>query len=269
MPRDHPRIRGEHERTSDAVPIQAGSSPHTRGALRSKSSLSPSLGIIPAYAGSTHRPRLDSDRKRDHPRIRGEHRVRLSARSKPRGSSPHTRGALSQPPGCTADAGIIPAYAGSTTCPCAKAAACWDHPRIRGEHVIALAAAAVTAGSSPHTRGAPSRRILDVQELRIIPAYAGSTLRGSKTTATHGDHPRIRGEHRPVHPLRGGRLGSSPHTRGARVLLAPDLSGDGIIPAYAGSTSCYVPRRCLHRLCVTSGAGPRTRCADGPNCSAR
>ena len=33
--------------------------------------------------------------------------------------------------------------------------------------------------------------------------------------------------------------------------------------------SCYVPRRCLHRLCVTSGAGPRTRCADGPNCSAR
>ena len=36
-----------------------------------------------------------------------------------------------------------------------------------------------------------------------------------------------------------------------------------------GVASCYVPRRCLHRLCVTSGAGPRTRCADGPNCSAR
>ena len=32
---------------------------------------------------------------------------------------------------------------------------------------------------------------------------------------------------------------------------------------------CCVPRRCLRRLCVTSGAGPRTRCADGPNCSAR
>ena len=50
-------------------------------------------------------------------------------------------------------------------------------------------------GSSPHTRGAlraePSWR----PDVRIIPAYAGST--GGKLTISclRQDHPRIRGEH--------------------------------------------------------------------------
>ena len=112
---DHPRIRGEH------VPAR-----HPLGCLR---------GIIPAYAGSTQgtsarrQPLVGSSphtrgapastcrtttSRRDHPRIRGEHR-------------PERDGGAGHP-------GIIPAYAGSTF------------------SVFAIQKSA--SGSSPHTRGA-------------------------------------------------------------------------------------------------------------------
>ena len=134
-------------------------------------------GIIPACAGSTGI--LTGDSKmgkgssphargarvflricrrscRDHPRMRGEHRdlaLRhgVAKRIIPAcagstygwsidefisiGSSPHTRGA-----------------------PCPLTSSCartWDHPRIRGEHLLEV--------------------LLDVEDVGIIPAYAGST----------------------------------------------------------------------------------------------
>ena len=177
-PRDHPRIRGEHESQAHALGMRPG--------------------IIPAYAGSTVI-------------------VHLVA-SQPEGSSPHTRGA----PRSTTSAGSR-----------------WrDHPRIRGEHnwdnvVTKLLPGIIPAyaGSTGHVVDCAFRR------LGIIPAYAGSTFC----------------------PSRKGELcqGSSPHTRGARLsslssMLAsrdhPRIRGEhlglavlhnldfGIIPAYAGST---------------------------------
>ena len=155
---DHPRIRGEHFAPiaataaaagiipayagntgfiSDAGDAQKGSSPHTRGTRPPPS-----------------RPRAAC---RDHPRIRGEHRVILL--------------------GETLIGGIIPAYAGNTPMPNTSnwlAAGSsphtrgtrrplgrpWglagDHPRIRGEHEV------------EHREGA--------QVVGIIPAYAGNTL---------------------------------------------------------------------------------------------
>ena len=114
----------------------------------------------------------------------------------------------------------------------------WDHPRIRGEHVVKESMDYESAGSSPHTRGARRLRRRNQRVEGIIPAYAGSTLaqcrgfgvdRGiipayAGSTAcrrrprpARSDHPRIRGEH-------------------------GDGRGDGgvsgrIIPAYAGSTA--------------------------------
>ncbi len=178
---DHPRIRGEHI-TADAVWLVA-------------------VGIIPAYAGSTlgnhqiparlkgssphtrgapGRWQTSTSLRRDHPRIRGEHEnvIRVErcvvgiipayagstaspsgGLQRVTGSSPHTRGAL---------------------CRCLKTRChCWDHPRIRGEHmgpidfawfyfriIPAYAGSTVffpsseemSGGSSPHTRGAPRLR---------------------------------------------------------------------------------------------------------------
>ena len=217
-----------------------GSSPHTRGALPSS--------------------RIPDGAREDHPRIRGEHLSDLPgehdgpgiipayAGSTPRpsragapfsGSSPHTRGA--------------PARASST------GHATRDHPRIRGEHSravfddrpavgiipayagstkYALSRSRPSAGSSPHTRGAPptSRRrtrprrdhprirgehpgnpLAEVVGAGIIPAYAGSTH-----TSMYGSE---------------GNSGSSPHTRGAREAPSWQTTDTRIIPAYAGSTA--------------------------------
>ena len=177
--RDHPRIRGEHAGVGASgtarqgiIPAYAGStmppftqptqllgsSPHTRGALLGCHSRPPVyVGSSPHTRGARFGLIPRSAGRWDHPRIRGEHSAHLL------GDCRH--------------AGIIPAYAGSTP--------------------PTSSATAVTRGSSPHTRGArphfPAFRrlrrdhprirgehvyMLDSLRppLRIIPAYAGSTL---------------------------------------------------------------------------------------------
>ena len=141
------------------------------------------------------------------------------------GSSPHTRGAPHLPCGTRDVPGIIPAYAGST----------------HGDFDIDDA----ISGSSPHTRGALVHVYLIAYALGIIPAYAGSTLRWTPTTRTSRDHPRIRGEHSSAASTTIARMGSSPHTRGARSHTSEDSAHARIIPAYAGSTfkAVRVPSR--------------------------
>ena len=133
--RDHPRIRGEHRRdcrechdaggiipayagsTAGSMPAgttQRGSSPHTRGAPTSPSRRAAS--------------------PRDHPRIRGEHGVR------------GVRHEL--------HAGIIPAYAGSTT----------YSPKVHLPE----------QGSSPHTRGARRHAARDVRRVGSSPHTRGA-----------------------------------------------------------------------------------------------
>ena len=155
--------------------------------------------------------------RKDHPRIRGEHRTVRHDLDCATGSSPHTRGALSVPE--------------------APPRAFPYHPRIRGEHSTRTPATRKPNGSSPHTRGAHLRRLDGENERGIIPAYAGSTSLVMRSCCLGRDHPRIRGEHglagRLVFPGRG----SSPHTRGAHLRAGRSPDARGIIPAYAGSTS--------------------------------
>ena len=118
---------------------------------------------------------------------------------------------------------IIPAYAGSTSagCPPTPAPAdhprirgehssshtfvphSVDHPRIRGEHASTHSSVCGSCGSSPHTRGALQFYGTQKGDVRIIPAYAGSTGQGVRVCAGARDHPRIRGEHRPRRRLHG------------------------------------------------------------------
>ena len=250
---DHPRIRGEHISCSRFVPAIMGSSPHTRGAPHRVGGDEVGDGIIPAYAGSTTVPFLESFQFTDHPRIRGEHVVPLVCDATRLGSSPHTRGAqLGGQPGSFGK-GIIPAYAGSTRRHHAIRGASSDHPRIRGEHSQAAAIEAAAPGSSPHTRGALSLPRRPAAVDGIIPAYAGSTSAAYGTASRAADHPRIRGEHPASRGCRTGLIGSSPHTRGA----LPDshfIPGmDRIIPAYAGSTAF------LMRISIELKDHPRIR----------
>ena len=200
----------------DAGVGDRGSSPHTRGARPLVSAALPPVRIIPAYAGSTTSSRARAAGRGDHPRIRGEHAAAAVPEMEVPGSSPHTRGAHIPAVEDSGVEGIIPAYAGSTCRRILGSAPGTDHPRIRGEHFSRSTVNAMSAGSSPHTRGARPAPTDRNRNRRIIPAYAGSTLW------------RMREEKR--------ERGSSPHTRGAPQMFEdPDLP-PGIIPAYAGST---------------------------------
>ena len=236
---DHPRIRGEHPDRSGSSRPAPGSSPHTRGARVAGVGGCFLTRIIPAYAGSTSPPTDDRNFPKDHPRIRGEHPLINSKENAHDGSSPHTRGA--QPAGAVrvAELGIIPAYAGSTSSGGWLPVRTRDHPRIRGEHRSVQPRPGGAAGSSPHTRGAQMLTAQNFQRQRIIPAYAGSTRRGTSWPSLARDHPRIRGEHfRPVERVAPGP-GSSPQTRGAQKRPERQREGRRIIPAYAGSTAQY------------------------------
>ena len=50
-------------------------------------------------------------------------------------------------------------------------------------------------GSSPRMRGAPSQKVDELVDLRIIPADAGSTKAAAAVDAPNTDHPRGCGEH--------------------------------------------------------------------------
>ena len=109
---------GEHFGLLEQSEGFLGSSPHVRGAHRAAIFHLPSSGIIPACAGSTRPCHTGVPSSGDHPRMCGEHLDEHLAVRVAEGSSPHVRGARDA--GCAQEQpiGIIPACAGSTSCPC-------------------------------------------------------------------------------------------------------------------------------------------------------
>ena len=71
---------------------------------------------------------------------------------------------------------------------------------------------------------------------RLIPAHAGKTATTSAASASVTAHPRSRGENRTVAAAQPISAGSSPLTRGKRVLDAACVACGGLIPAHAGKT---------------------------------
>ena len=152
------------------------------------------------------------------------------------GSSPHTRGPLATILGLCEGPRIIPAYAGSTHLLPETCSGLWDHPRIRGVHVMVTVESFGFSGSSPHTRGPPCQVFAVHGFNGIIPAYAGSTQPLLGLPCLSRDHPRIRGVHWWTMVPGMMRWGSSPHTRGPHHINKASLLESRIIPAYAGST---------------------------------
>ena len=201
----------------------------------------PSVGIIPAYAGSTRLLARVFDLSWDHPRVCGEHRTFCREPVFVWGSSPRMRGArVSAGLDGLAD-GIIPAYAGSTETTDAIRPTVRDHPRVCGEHYGTAHHGAARVGSSPRMRGALLMAGETVITIRIIPAYAGSTLKPAGLAIMDGDHPRVCGEHLTDLLFAFLSWGSSPRMRGARLTVLELVRITGIIPAYAGSTTTRNP----------------------------
>ena len=188
------------------------------------------------------------------------------------------RGALSQAGPCGQRRRIIPAYAGSTPWKRMVPCHCHNHPRVCGEHTILLDDQGKGWGSSPRMRGARVTRVTRNGRIGIIPAYAGSTSYPIGTEPHTGDHPRVCGEHGYGLANSGVKTGSSPRMRGALTIKYSLTGPDGIIPAYAGSTSLQSglsrfsgdhPRVCGEHFrrslpaFVFRGSSPRMRGAQG------
>ena len=131
---------------------------------------------------------------------------------------------------------IIPAYAGKRIFNPGTVDLKWDHPRIRGEKLSWTVRGVMHSGSSPHTRGKVGQAGLLLPFRRIIPAYAGKSLRRKFFFVMGKDHPRIRGEKCVPTHIQTAHEGSSPHTRG-KVRASPrETFQIRIIPAYAGKS---------------------------------
>ena len=131
--------------------------------------------LIPAHAGKTFGCSTVGVEVGAHPRSRGEN-VTVAPDERARdGSSPLTRGKHLARARLDETRRLIPAHAGKTIVRQARQRALAAHPRSRGENVAAIRFAMASRGSSPLTRGKPSRRRMTRPTPRLIPAHAGKT----------------------------------------------------------------------------------------------
>ena len=171
-----------------------------------------------------------------HPRARGEHIARSTARSRRFGSSPRSRGTRDPARGDRRRARFIPALAGNTSGHSGSPARLTVHPRARGEHVGVVSGRSAKFGSSPRSRGTLDTALIDRQPHRFIPALAGNTCAFPTSRQTAPVHPRARGEHT-RHQIRLPPIfGSSPRSRGTLPSQRHTVGAFRFIPALAGNT---------------------------------
>ena len=214
--RAHPRSRGENVDQFAATPVKMGSSPLTRGKHRPSRALRSRRRLIPAHAGKTPIPAVDTRTTEAHPRSRGENQGFVTSAVTWMGSSPLTRGKRSY-------------WA-------RRPRSLWAHPRSRGENEALAASDATDKGSSPLTRGKPRGAGLGCAGPGLIPAHAGKTPEWTLVFLGLRAHPRSRGENSPHTSVRVTWPGSSPLTRGKHKPLGRVLKALGLIPAHAGKT---------------------------------
>ena len=90
------------------------------------------------------------------------------------------------------------------------------HPRSRGDHGSIASGAAGAGGSSPLARGPLHKNRMDILDVGLIPARAGTTIAVFRHIAVSWAHPRSRGDHQLGADIMAYQLGSSPLARGPR-----------------------------------------------------
>ena len=214
-----------------------GSSPLTRGKRLAVRLGEAVAGLIPAHAGKTTTPFPRSRSWWAHPRSRGENSGSSITTASPTGSSPLTRGKLSDSNQPKLIQRLIPAHAGKTSAGRSRPGPPWAHPRSRGENRPGQRGVLHRVGSSPLTRGKRRKDRLRLTRLGLIPAHAGKTFVLMRGPPGSWAHPRSRGENVAVTTPSPFWQGSSPLTRGKHLAAAPRPSVDGLIPAHAGKTA--------------------------------
>ena len=212
-----------------------------------------STRLIPAHAGKTSSFRYADLSVPAHPRSRGENLKSATLARSVTGSSPLTRGKRVRLSRAAAYWRLIPAHAGKTGTAIKEGLGSAAHPRSRGENQAQERRRDSRYGSSPLTRGklqCPQKA--GVCE-RLIPAHAGKTMLSSGPGSRAPAHPRSRGENGAFGRARSCTMGSSPLTRGKRLLWRLVSPRHRLIPAHAGKTLFPPESRSL------TAAHPRSR----------
>ena len=214
-----------------------GSPPRGRGKVFPRARRAAGRGIIPALAGKSPAPLIQSLDSRDHPRVGGEKWLYLDDFFCLAGSPPHRRGKVGLDGGLSEAVGITPAQAGKSKLALCTPSCPTDHPRAGGEKVSPLSAVALSRGSPPHGRG-KERRVVDHHPLPgITPAQAGKRIRRPDTERAYWDHPCVGGEKMLTGNATDDETGSPPHGRGKVSVCTELLLGIGITPAWAGKSA--------------------------------
>ena len=122
--------------------------------------------------------------------------------------------------------------------PARPTAFCWNqkYPRVCEEKSLSCFWPASRCGSPPHMRGKVRQFFQRYRLRRITPAYAGKSNLLPHTRCRSWDHPRICGEKIVVSRTWCSRSGLPPRMRGKVANAQPEVSMDGITPAYAGKS---------------------------------
>ena len=106
----------------------------------------------------------------------GEHTDPFKMKSYMDGSPPHVRGTHEFDLNKVKVDRITPACAGNTPAADQLGNQKPDHPRMCGEHQVAIDDRIRQLGSPPHVRGTPNYPVAPIQNRRITPACAGNTV---------------------------------------------------------------------------------------------
>ena len=277
----HPRVGGEQAALVAPTATVPGSSPRGRGTAALADRHLEAFRVIPAWAGNRPSSSRLSPYCPGHPRVGGEQVRDRSMFWRNTGSSPRGRGTGCSAGSCEPPWRVIPAWAGNSPerrhgCGCHA-----GHPRVGGEQMAASISASGATGSSPRGRG--TGLVGKPAEIgrRVIPAWAGNSVRDPSNTMETPGHPRVGGEQlscqRPVMI----RTGSSPRGRGTDVNARRKLDALRVIPAWAGNSQAARlgevmatghPRvggeqnRLPAANCDVSGSSPRGRGTEQISC---
>ena len=135
--RDRPRLRGEYGRLPVPLIVPVGSPPLARGIHARNKGIRDRIRITPACAGNTVFFFISAIGEEDHPRLRGEYSRKCPTNHILRGSPPLARGIPIKAKITRSSSRITPACAGNTSGFSGFCSSCKDHPRLRGEYIIA------------------------------------------------------------------------------------------------------------------------------------
>ena len=192
---DHPRVCGEHSKSTNRDMYREGSSRVCGEHIMAFRFAVPNLGSSPRMRGTPLLSRSMVSKFRDHPRVCGTRGAQRGSIGRS-GIIPAYAGNTVARQVANRLAGIIPAYAGNTPVADIDSIESQDHPRVCGEHVVTASGIARIRGSSrvcgEHISDRPWSCWVEDH-----PRVCGNTSTPSETPLPR-DHPRVCGEHFPV-----------------------------------------------------------------------